>query len=156
VLQQHCNLGVNTPSKRTRQKNMGCSWFNGREGTPWPRVCPSVREAGGIRGAPLFLWGMCTCYLCKRVTHLTNSSRLRIRKAPASIHIHTTTGLLSDPAPRLQYMDGGRGGIAGEGMHVGRACVLTSVVLTTPGTSDFQQRGASLPRLRRGSWNGYP
>jgi hypothetical protein len=38
----------------------------------------SVREAGGIRGAPLFLWGMCTCYLrvtqslhCKRDAGLT-------------------------------------------------------------------------------------
>jgi hypothetical protein len=34
------------------------------------------------------------------------------------------------PAFRLQYKDGGRDGLAGDGMHVGRARVLTSVVLT--------------------------
>ena len=48
------------------------------------------------------------------------------------------------------YKDGGRGGVAGEGMHVGRACVLTSAVLTRLIHPTFQQEGAFFLRLRRG------
>jgi len=49
------------------------------------------------------------------------------------------------PASRLQYKDGGRGGLAGEGMYVGRACVLTSVVLTRLVHPTFDNKVRSSP-----------